>query len=154
MSYTQYKNRCATDLRNISKTNTKAFWNTLHKYLNPRKKNPDIDIETFFEYFKNLNYTEIVDDDVEFDLNDICDNDVYDELLNRVITELEICEAIKDLKNNKAPGLDRIVNEYLKNSPPILISLYCKLFNVVLDTGIIPTSWTSGIIKPVFKKQG
>jgi hypothetical protein len=45
---------------------------------------------------------------------------------------------IKGFKNNKAPDSDKLINEFLKNSPPFLVSIYTKLFNVVLDTGIIP----------------
>ena len=36
----------------------------------------------------------------------------------------------------------------------MLISLYCKVFNLVLDSRIIPESWSSGIIKPVDKNKG
>jgi hypothetical protein len=57
------------------------------------------------------------------------------------------------LKNNKAPGSDKLINEFFKNSPPFLVSIYTKLFNVVLDTGIIPKTWTTGIIIPVYKNK-
>ena len=62
--------------------------------------------------------------------------------------------AIKNLKNNKSPGLDNILNEYFKNSPPALIRIYSRIFNLVLDTGIIPDNWTIGVIKPVYKNKG
>ena len=31
--------------------------------------------------------------------------------------------------------------------------LYEKLFNLILDTGIVPETWTRGMIKPVFKQK-
>ena len=159
VSFKAHREKCSNELRSLSKSDTKGFWKTLHKFSRKQKENPDIDLDTFYEYFKKLNAGEIDmsedEDSVNvFDINDICDNPIYDEILNGVITEQEIREAIQILKNNKAPGTDKILNEYLKNSPPYLVSIYCKLFNLVLDTGIIPESWTSGIIKPVFKNKG
>ena len=74
-------------------------------------------------------------------------------LLNGVITDLEVYEAIRNLKNNKAPGTDKILKEYLKHSPPFLVKIYCKLFNIVLNTGIILENWTCGVIKPILKKS-
>jgi hypothetical protein len=68
------------------------------------------------------------------------------EMLNGIITEKEVLDAIKGLKNNKAPSSDKLINEFFKNSPLFLVSIYTKLFNVVLDTGIIPETWTTGII--------
>ena len=35
-----------------------------------------------------------------------------------------------------------------------MISIYSKLFNIVFDTGIIPESWLTGIIRPVYKHKG
>ena len=75
-------------------------------------------------------------------------------MLNGIITEKEVLDAIKGLKNNKAPGSDKLINEFFKNSPPFLVSIYTKLFNVVLDTGVIPETWTTGIIIPVYKNKG
>jgi hypothetical protein len=54
-------------------------------------------IETFYDYFKKLNSgtsDEDVNDHDEININQICDNPVYDEILNGKITELEITEAI------------------------------------------------------------
>jgi hypothetical protein len=36
----------------------KGFWKTLKKYSGNRKETPPVDIDTFFEYFKNLNFCE------------------------------------------------------------------------------------------------
>ena len=87
-------------------------------------------------------------------MNAVCDNPLYDTLLTDEITEREILDAIKGLKNNKSPGLDSVFNEYLKNSPLYLIRILHRLFNLVLDTGIILENWTIGIIKPVYKNKG
>lgn len=84
------------------------------------KNSPSIDIDTFYEYFKDLNAGE--DEDLntsDFDINEICNNPIYDEILNGTVSELEISEAINKLKNNKAPGSDKILNEFLKYSPLI-----------------------------------
>ena len=35
-----------------------------------------------------------------------------------------------------------------------MISIYSKLFNIVFDTGIIPESWLTDIIRPVYKHKG
>ena len=92
-------------------------------------------------------------DENDIVFNDMCGNPVYDMMLNGSITESEIIDAITNLKNGKAAGINNFVNEeYFKYSQPKLISIYCKLFNIVFDTGIIPESWLTGIIRPVYKK--
>jgi hypothetical protein len=55
-------------------------------------------------------------------LDNICDNQIYDDILNGDITEDEVLNAIKNLKNGKAAGIDDFVNEYFKY-------MYCNKIN-------------------------
>ena len=73
--------------------------------------------------------------------------------LNSPFTEEDLKEAIDKLKNGKASGLDQITNEFLKYSPPSLISIILRLFNI-LETDIVPSEWTIGVIIPIYKKKG
>jgi hypothetical protein len=52
-------------------------------------------------------------DDIVF--NGMCENSVYDMILNGSITESKIIDAIQNLKNGKAAGIDNFVNEYFIN---------------------------------------
>ena len=153
-SFRLYQEKCSEELRSHSKHDTKAFWRTIKKYSGSTKRNPPIPIDTFYEYFKSLNDADDADDDNDVDLHQICENPLYDVMLNSEIAETEILDAIKNLKNSKSPGLDKILNEYLKNSPPALIKVLYRIFNLILDTGIIPDDWTIGIIKPMYKNKG
>jgi len=57
------------------------------------------------------------------------------------------------LNNNKAAGYDQFVNEYLKVSNQRLLSIYCNIFNIVFNSGVIPESWSIGIIQPIYKNK-
>ena len=74
--------------------------------------------------------------------------------MNVPITEFEISKAIRDLKLGKATGHDGILNEYLKNATDILMPLLIKLFNIIFESGKLPTSWLDGRIRPIFKNKG
>ena len=100
-------------------------------------------IDTFYEYFKNLNNYEEDYDEIGIDHSSVCNNPIYDEILNLEITEKLIVDASKGLTNSKSPGLDNVLNEYIKKNPPENIFILIKnIFNLVLDTGIIPDNWT------------
>ena len=76
------------------------------------------------------------------------------ELLNSHITCDEIRKCINNLKNCKSPGVDNILNEYLKSTKEIFLPVYEALFNKILDSGILPTSWLEGSITPIYKNKG
>jgi hypothetical protein len=72
--------------------------------------------------------------------------------LNANITLDEVENAIKLLPNKKSPGIDGIINEIIKQSQMILAPLLCRLYNVVLSTGVYPNEWANAIIIPIHKK--
>ena len=74
--------------------------------------------------------------------------------LNQPIMAKEIETCIKTLKSSKSAGLDNILNEYIKCTYKILLPVYVQLFNIVLDTSIIPSAWVVGIIIPIYKHKG
>ena len=69
------------------------------------------------------------------------------------ITEMEIRNAAKKLKNNKSAFSDRIKNEMLKCSINILLQGFLKLFNLILEVGYFPSQWCQGLITPIFKSD-
>ena len=82
------------------------------------------------------------------DLND------SDPLLNDPFTIEEVTKFIAKLKNNKSPGTDQILNEFLKKSPRQTTALLTKLFNLILASGVVPEQWSIGVIKPKYKASG
>ena len=71
--------------------------------------------------------------------------------LDNPISIEEIDKAIKKLKNKKAVGLDGIRNEMIKTSSGFIKYPLEKLFNLILQSGIFPTSWSNGIITALHK---
>ena len=45
-------------------------------------------------------------------------------------------------------------NEFLKNCSNQVLNIFVRLFNVVLNTGIIPDDWCIGLILPLYKNKG
>ena len=108
-------------------------------------------MESLYDFFKDLNEKNDYDNDNSEINIDVTDED---EILNSSITEFEILKCLNSLKSNKCSANDRIINEYLKCSSEKMIPVYISLFNLVLDTGIIPDSWLEGIIRPIYKCSG
>jgi hypothetical protein len=74
--------------------------------------------------------------------------------INGHIKNEEILHCVKHLKNEKACGDDIINNEYIKSSIDVFLLVYLKLFNCIFGSGIIPESWLTGNVKPIYKNKG
>ena len=85
--------------------------------------------------------------------NDTCINEhinISNDVLDMYFTEAK--KRIQNLKCNKSSGIDELPNEYLKNTEEILLPVWTLLFNHILDTGSIPSSWQVGKIVPIYIK--
>lgn len=65
-----------------------------------------------YKYYKQASNTDIHDTNENEVLNKMNLND-NNCILNSEITNEEISKCIKSLKNGKAPGSDKIINEYI-----------------------------------------
>ena len=119
-----------------------------------KTSNVKASVDDLFSYLKSINENNSNEtvhfQDFEMNFN----IDAQKHHLNQPITANEISKAINKLKNHKAPGVYEIVKEHLKHSISLMLPLYVNLFNVVFDTGVIPDSWTVGLIKPIYKQKG
>ena len=150
-----YYKELATKIRNLRSTDPKAYWNIINKADNkPKNMKCHVEIDNFFHHFNNLGNdqdTANVSED-DFDPREIKHS--LNDLINNPISIDEINEVRKKLKNNKSCGPDSVTNEFIKNCPPIVIDITAKLFNIVLDSGIIPKMWCLGYIIPIYKNKG
>ena len=72
--------------------------------------------------------------------------------LNKDFSVGEVNAMIRNLGNNKAAGHDDLINEALKEAPPVFIQLLTKLYNMVKARGTAPYSWKQGRIVLIHKR--
>ena len=151
-SMSRHRKDMQNKLKTMRTKNPKEFWKILNK--GKRKEQPDIPVDTFFEFYKELNQKPDQKDTPNLPEPEIQETNQINEEVNKYIDKNEILNCIKKLKCNKASGEDYITNEYIKATATQFINIYEKLFNVIFDTGIIPDIWLIGSIKPIFKNKG
>ena len=68
------------------------------------------------------------------------------------ITAVEVCTAIKSLKNYKAQGIDKVPPELLKHGHDIIVEQLTSPFNNICNNENVTVDLTMGIIVKVPKK--
>ncbi|VDI07398.1 Hypothetical predicted protein, partial [Mytilus galloprovincialis] len=102
--YNEYRRNFVKKLRNLSLNDPKSYWTLLNRSGNCNGKNKvleKVSNECFFEHFKKLSNAQ-EDNDCDFvdvDRNTVTNLNIN---VNAVITEKEVENAIKNLKNNKS----------------------------------------------------
>ena len=66
----------------------------------------------------------------------------------------ELQRVLKKLKNGKAPGNDRVINEMIKYAGEEFHELLLELYNRCLDMEAIPNEWKVGKVTAIFKNKG
>lgn len=137
----------------------------VHKIIDPTSKinlyRPKEIANAFASYYKKL-YEEpnsINDDEIKHKCDTFLKNLNLptlskEEALSMIsdVTENEIREAIRKLKNNKSPGTDGLPGEFYKCFLEVLLPLLTKVFNYTLKTGDMPGSWSEAIISVIHKE--
>ena len=73
-------------------------------------------------------------------------NEPFVSELDFSVKEQEIDTAIKMMKKNKAIGIDHIASEMIIASADIMLPIYQRLFNAILNTTHYPILWKRGIM--------
>ena len=150
-------------IRQLRTEQLKQYWKLINS-IDKKKDSIPISADEMFNFFKSLNSDDNTQEmyadlpNIQLNINFLNDDDdtlnESQEILNRAITVTEIKNAIKTLKLNKSSGTDDIVNEYIISTKELFMPVYEKLFNLILDNGIVPTDWLKGNIIPIYKNKG
>jgi len=143
-------------LDNMQQSDPKAFWNLYDELCvsHTNSTNP-ITPKEWLEHFSTLMNRNINHNDEHFEasLNNLWNNyDYSDNEINFSITQDEIIKAALKLKNNKAPGVDGIRNEMLKEGVFTLAPALCILFNTIYTSGNFPSEWRLTTLTVLHKK--
>ena len=146
-------------IQNLESRDPKEFWK-LVKDLRERKRNnlsDNIDPQTWYEWLKKLNQSEISDNDKT--LSTIIKNmedfaPKFSKTLDEYISIQEIKSAATKLKNNKSTCNDLISNEMIKCCVNThFIKVIRLLFNLIIINLYYPKEWKLGLLIPIFKSD-
>ena len=69
----------------------------------------------------------------------------------RNITFTEVKDEIGKIKDGKSTGLDKISNELLKAAGETIVSSLTYIFNLSINTGILPDDLKLAKVTPIYK---
>ena len=77
---------------------------------------------------------------------------LYPGICDPVIGLDGVVKLLRDLKPNKASGLDMIPNRVLKEVAVEIAPFLVMLFQASLDQGILPKEWKHAYVSPIYEK--
>ena len=80
-------------------------------------------------------------------------NDYPDSMFLYPITKFELSKEISKLPTNKAPGYDEITSKVVKLTSDYILTPLTYIFNLSLSEGIVPESFKTAKVIPIYKKK-
>ena len=89
----------------------------------------------------------------ENDWDGICESDKVEGPISKIEMG-EVRKAIGDSKEGKASATTEVVTEMLREMGENGVRRLCDIYNVMLETGEIPTDFTKSVLCPIYKGKG
>lgn len=136
--------------------NPTEFWKLINNIKDTKSTTEGIDIQIWKDFFSKLHnpkegkskFTE----EISKKLEELLNSNQANVILDKSISEQEIWNAAKKMKNKKATGLDGISNEMVKTSLSHMSKVLCNFFNKILIAQVFPHEWAISYIHPIHKK--
>ena len=142
-------------IESLESADPRAFWHAINEWRTKRTHNDDIDIKSLFDHLKTLGTSRSrkFDENFEAKINKSLQKLSLKKcpLLDKPISEKEIVQCVKELKNGKAVGEDKISNEMIKCGITVFAPILKCLFNAILAQEKVPLNWGKGWIIPIYK---
>ncbi len=84
----------------------------------------------------------------------VIDDDSYNASFDSPISDTELFTCIKTIKRRKEPGRDNVQNEHIIHSSQKFQELIVLLFNRIISTEVIPSSWKKKRDHSVLQRYG
>ena len=120
------------------------FWNTIKSATckDASEQNTITTEEWFQHFYCVVNGDTVTGIDVDASGDSSVNLESVSATLGEDITALEVQDAIRALKSNKAPGPDGLCGEFCKYSDACVVNFLTKYFNKLFDSGMFPLAWS------------
>ena len=136
----------------LESKDTRAIWCQIRKITTPLCKiNSTITPGQWVQHFNQVYNVDSGQERGEWQSPNMS---LTDRALDAEITQIEVATALKNLRNNKAPGWDGIPMEFYKYSAPFINRTLANLFDFLYEKACYPTVWARSVIQPIYKKKG
>ncbi|KAI5716031.1 hypothetical protein M8J77_026325 [Diaphorina citri] len=118
----------------------------------PKQNISPIDLNSLNTHFKNLLSQDESSANLSIPEINYSENP-YDEW-SKEINPFEISKAVKQMKNKKAAGPNKIYNEHIKLTFEYFQDWWYLYLNLIFDIGLIPDIWRNAYLKVLYKGKG